>query len=139
MTELKVGEVYNVEGVTLGVISKVDLPEQKAVVVCMDFPYFRLVNIDDFQLTSIKVADSSRNLVSQLTPADTKDTSVSAWENEIESLAEAVLDVVSDDYDDEDLDLDDEDVVALIKKEAKIVCRGSDWYTDSNLNDKTIK
>lgn len=135
--QVKVGELYIVEQNTLGKVSKVG--DGKAVVVCLDFPYFRLVNVSEFVTSSIKVENNVSSAITNLVlPNLNNEFNLKTWKTELENIVEYVLDDIETEFD-EDVSEENAELLRFIRKQAKIYLLDSAWLREKKGQERCIE
>ncbi len=131
----KVGNIVVVDAETIAKVMKVD--EKSIVLHALDYPFFRLIAHDNYDTSTLKIAENTRKAIQQLIlPSVVKDWSVTAWETEVEQIADYILDDIGSEF--EKIEIDP-NLEVVVKKYALTYAKDSEWYTDSAGQEKCIK
>lgn len=132
----KVGNIIVVDASTIARVMKIDA--NQIVIHALDFPFFRVVAMDNYDVSTIKIADNTQKALTQLVfPSLTKDWSLEAWEAEIDDIVEYILDDLQDDFDDPNPSR--KVVQVYLRSKARKYAQQSDWYTEPEGQEKCIK
>ena len=132
----KIGTVVVVDAETIGRVMKTDTDE--VVVHCLSFPFFRVIKANNYDVATIKIADSEQKALQQLVlPTLSKDWSLEAWEAEIDDIVEYVLDDLRDEFDDPDPKR--KVVKVYLRGRVRYYAKQSEWYTEPEGQEKCVK
>ena len=133
---MNVGEIRLVDG-SIGRIIK--LTDSTAIIICLNFPYFRSMRLVDAAQCK-KLAASLDDFQTILDLPANNVWTLSAWQSEMRRIVQAVI----DEYEDRLYDLDEEEAAtarmdSILKAIIKQQIEESDWISDSLGQEKIIQ
>ena len=132
----KVGNIIVVDAETIARVMKVET--DNIIVHALDFPFFRTSAVNNYDISTIKVAENTHKALTQLVlPTLSKDWSLEAWEQEIDEIVEYIVDDLEEEFD--SYDTKSGVTRAFVRNKARHYVKQSDWYSEVDGQERCVK